>query len=298
MSKATKQRKKQPQHERRYLPTAQSGVFEIRAGADGKKKIVGYASKFNVLSEDLGGFREQIDPGAFTANLVSNPDVRALWNHDANHILGRTTAGTLRLSTDSIGLRYEIDPPDTQLARDLMESMTRGDVTQSSFGFICTRDDWKQMPDGSILRVVLEAQLFDVSPVTFPAYLDATSGVRASLRSAPDAIRAKLSKRDGSEDDDPNDHPGQHWSDAESEWVDDDDDSDDLRSCAYRCAQHRSSEAGRDQIVGFADDDNEVRCAMRCGSCSECRSAHSSIAKDDSSEDDVRAQHRRLLALR
>jgi HK97 family phage prohead protease len=262
MSKPTKQRKKPAsQLERRYLPTAQSGVFEIRTSADGKKKIAGYAAKYNKLSEDLGGFREQIDPAAFTANLASNPDVRALWNHDANHILGRTTAGTLRLSADSTGLRYEVDPPDTQTARDLMVSMERGDVTQSSFGFVCTRDDWKQMPNGEIIRTVLEAALFDVSPVTFPAYLDATSGVRAALRSAPDAIRAKLSVRDDSEDDDPDDHPGQNWDEDLEQWVDD-------------------------------DDENE-RCAC---SCAACRAAHPNAVNED--ELASRAAHKHLLSLR
>ena len=174
-----------------------SAKFEIRMGTNGNgKKIAGYATKFTpAMSEDLGGFREQIDPHAFDACLAANPDVRALFNHSADHILGRTTAGTLRLSADRIGLQYEIDPPDTNLARDLMVSMERGDVTQSSFGFICLDDKWADGAQG-IIRTVLKAELFDVSPVTFPAYPDATSGVRASLRSCPVNLRSKLKRKD------------------------------------------------------------------------------------------------------
>ena len=179
-----------PAQERRYLD---NGELRVKSDSSGKQKIAGYATKFGVLSEDLGGFREQIDPHAFDACLAANPDVRGLWNHDANHILGSTTAGTLRLSVDSTGLHYEIDPPNTSMAKDLMVSMQRGDVTQSSFGFICTDDSWEDS-QGGLIRTVRQAQLFDVSPVTFPAYPDATSGVRArdALRTCPLHLRDKV----------------------------------------------------------------------------------------------------------
>lgn len=162
--------------ERRFLSQGELRVKKDDSG----QKIAGYATKFTpAMSEDLGFFREQIDPHAFDACLAANPDVRGLWNHDANHVLGRTIAGTLRLSTDATGLFYEIDPPATNVAKDLMISMERGDVTQSSFGFICIEDTWREDADGNYIRTVLKAELFDVSPVTFPAYPDATSGVRA-----------------------------------------------------------------------------------------------------------------------
>lgn len=180
--------------ERRYINHG-----ELRVKGDGNgKKIAGYATKFTpAISEDLGFFREQIDPHAFDACLAANPDVRGLWNHDPNHILGRTTAGTLRLSVDATGLLYEIDPPDTTLARDLMVSMERGDVTQSSFGFICIEDTWREGVNGEYIRTVLKAELFDVSPVTFPAYPDATSGTRATRSMFPEGdeeIQKKLAE--------------------------------------------------------------------------------------------------------
>lgn len=180
--------------ERRFISQG-----ELRVKGDGNgKKIAGYATKFTPsISEDLGFFREQIDPHAFDECLAANPDVRGLFNHDPNQVLGRTTAGTLRLSTDSVGLMYEIDPPATTLANDLMVSMERGDITQSSFGFICIEDTWREGVNGEYIRTVLKAELFDVSPVTFPAYADATSGVRAVRSLFPDGneeIESKLAE--------------------------------------------------------------------------------------------------------
>lgn len=138
------------------------------AGEGTSKKIVGHAAVFNQLSEDLGGFREQIAPGAFK-NSLKNADVRALWNHDPNFILGRNKAGTLYLNEDKTGLAIEILPPDTQFARDLIISMERGDVTQMSFGFRTVKDKWETQ-DNNDIRTLIEVDLFDVSPVTYPAY--------------------------------------------------------------------------------------------------------------------------------
>lgn len=152
-----------------------SCVAEIRADKE-SGKITGYAAVFNSLSGDLGGFREQIKPGAFANTL--NADVRALWNHDANIVLGRTTAGTLTLREDNHGLAIEIDPPDTQQARDLMVSITRGDISQMSFGFYTKGDEWEKR-DGENIRTLTEVELFDVSPVTYPAYTDTSVGLRS-----------------------------------------------------------------------------------------------------------------------
>lgn len=158
------------QLERRVL------VGELRLIGDGPK-MGGHAAKFDVLSEDLGGFRERIAPGAF-AKTIQSADVRALFNHDVNLVLGRNKAGTLRLAEDTAGLAYEIDPPDTQFARDLAVSMKRGDVNQSSFGFYTLADKWAKL-DGEWIRTLLEVDLFDVSPVTYPAYPQTDAGVRA-----------------------------------------------------------------------------------------------------------------------
>src|SRR5574340_914176 len=103
-------------------------IGELRAVMDGDKptKICGHAAKFDSLSEDLGGFRERIAPGAF-AKTIQSGDIRALWNHDANIVLGRNKSGTLRLSEDLAGLAYECDAPDTQLVRDMvMSPIARG----------------------------------------------------------------------------------------------------------------------------------------------------------------------------
>ena len=138
--------------------------------SDGDKpaKLIGHAAIFNKLSDDLGGFKERIAPGAFADSLGN--DVRALFNHNPDLILGRTKAGTLALEEDKRGLRVEIDPPDTQVARDLMESVKRGDISQMSFGFFTLDDDFERKRDGTIIRTLKKVDLFDVSPVTFPAY--------------------------------------------------------------------------------------------------------------------------------
>lgn len=145
--------------------------MEVRSaeGAGAPSVITGYAAVFHSLSEDLGGFRERILPGAFKASLEENADIRALWNHDSNYVLGRTP-NTLSLWEDEIGLRFEVTPPDTQWARDLMESIGRGDVTQTSFRFITRKDQFIHGEDDIIYRELVELELIEVSPVTFPAY--------------------------------------------------------------------------------------------------------------------------------
>lgn len=165
--------------ERRFLDT---GKIELRkASADRATQTVrGYAAKFNTLSVPMFGFREQIAPGAFDGVLAD--DVRALFNHDPNFVLGRTLSGTCRISVDDTGLQYEIDLPDTNCARDLREAITRGDVSQSSFAFSVAPngDTWDENEDGVIVRTITKfGRLYDVSPVTYPAYPDATVGMRS-----------------------------------------------------------------------------------------------------------------------
>jgi len=161
--------------ERVVLMTAK----ELRVSEDGKAPVItGYAAVFGQMSEDLGGFRESIAHGAF-AKTIKESDVRALWNHDANYPLGRNKAGTLRLKEDKKGLAIEIDPPKTQWAADLMESIRRGDVDQMSFGFQTIKDKWESEDKSNVTRELQEVRLFDVSPVTFPAYPQTTVAVRA-----------------------------------------------------------------------------------------------------------------------
>jgi len=162
-------------------------IRELRVErAEGRAtRIGGYAALYNSESMDLGGFVERIAAGAFDGSLAG--DVRALWNHDPNHVLGRTQAGTLRLSSDARGLGFEVDLPDTTLGRDVAVSIERRDVSGMSFGFRTIRDQWAKLGPGKWLRTLLEAELFDVSPVTFPAYPQTEVGLR-SLNDAGDAL--------------------------------------------------------------------------------------------------------------
>jgi HK97 family phage major capsid protein/HK97 family phage prohead protease len=148
-------------------------VSAVRESGDGKR-ITGYAAVFNQLSEDLGGFRELVLPGAFSRCLGSSPDVRCLFNHDRNVVLGRTKAGTLRLSADANGLRFDCDLPDTQAGRDLRESIGRRDIDQCSFAFNAVGEKWREQSgaDGKpeTVRELTDVELFDVSPVTYAAY--------------------------------------------------------------------------------------------------------------------------------
>ena len=160
--------------------------LERRAVADVRSEgttIVGYAVVFNQPSQDLGGFVEVFEPSAVDRTLRENLDVRALVNHDSAKVLGRTTAGTLRLAKDAHGLRVEIHAPDTTAGRDIVTSVQRGDVTGMSFEFAVV------MPGGERferrgrqdVRIVSDATIVEASIVTFPAFAatDATVAQRS-----------------------------------------------------------------------------------------------------------------------
>lgn len=160
----------------------------------GKLVAAGYAAVFNKLSQNLGGFVEQVAPGAFT-KTIQEQDVRGLFNHDASALLGRSGAGTLRLEEDGTGLHYEIDLPDTTVGRDVAALLERGDITGSSFGFRTIDDEWGETPDGFPLRTLRQVSARDVGPVTFPAYLDTTSALRSLAEARaldPDALAAAV----------------------------------------------------------------------------------------------------------
>ena len=165
--------------DKKYNKIMEKRLFEIETRMEEGEtvKVVGHASVYNTMSEDLGGFREIIAPGAFD-DVLEN-DVRALINHDGNLILARTTSGTLALSTDEKGLRYEFEMPETSYGKDLAVSMKRGDITQSSFAFTVADDSWETR-DGMDVRTINKVKrLFDVSTVTYPAYPDADNLVIA-----------------------------------------------------------------------------------------------------------------------
>lgn len=163
---------------------ALSAPVEVRAAEGGGRTIAGYAAVFNSETDIGGYFREVIAPGAFADSISA--DVRALFDHDSAHVLGRTKSGTLRLREDDKGLAVEIDLPDTQVARDLAASMERGDIDGMSFGFMVTKQEWDETQDPP-LRTIRGVELFEVSVVTFPAYPETS----VALRSLDDAKKER-----------------------------------------------------------------------------------------------------------
>lgn len=166
------------------LKELRSFKVSIRKSEDEGSRIVGYAARFNLWSVDLGGFREIIRPGAF-ADAIKESDIRALWNHNDDMVLGRNIANTLNVEEDSDGLPIEIFPPDTQAGRDAIVSIDRGDVTQMSFAFTVAKggDRWWEDEDGYKREIIRYEKLYDVSPVTYPAYEDTRVSVRSLLES-------------------------------------------------------------------------------------------------------------------
>jgi HK97 family phage prohead protease len=146
-----------------------------------KKTLSGYAARFNSDSEDLGGFVERIAPGAFKEALRIS-DTRCLINHNQDLILGRVSAGTLRLKEDDRGLYMSVDLPDTSYARDLAKSLERGDISQQSFAFKVAEDRFENLddPDKTTVRTIERvSHLYDVSPVTYPAYPQTSVALRS-----------------------------------------------------------------------------------------------------------------------
>lgn len=158
--------------------------LELRASkkGSGPGSMTGYAAKFNRMSQNLGGFTEILAPGCFDG--IIDDDVRCLRNHMDDNLLGRTSSGTLEITLNSIGLKYENELPDTSAGRDTAELVRRGDMSGSSFQFqIAPGDegskwDWNAspLPVRTVIRV---SRLYDVSPVTNPAYLDTEVNMRS-----------------------------------------------------------------------------------------------------------------------
>lgn len=142
-----------------------------------------------------GSTYERFAPGAFDSHLATNPDVVCLFNHNADHVLGRTP-DTLRLTADQSGLHYSVDLPDTTTAKDLKTSIARGDIRGSSFAFRPTEVEWTR--DGAKdIRLIRAATVHDVSPVTTPAYGGSSCGLRSAeerqaIEKERDEYRAKI----------------------------------------------------------------------------------------------------------
>ena len=187
-SSEPKQVRPTPSHDVRYIVNQ----FEARTMDGSKAVISGYASIFDRSSQVLGGgFVEQIKRGAFTKTLqergtqTSRDDIKALFNHSTDLVLGSKRAGTLKLSEDTKGLHYEVDLDlDITHHRSAFKMIERGDVTNSSFGFDVIEERWSvsENSDDPVLREVLETRLYEVSPTPFPAYEDSTVTTERSFK--------------------------------------------------------------------------------------------------------------------
>lgn len=144
------------------------------------RHITGYAAVFDKQSKDLGGFIEIIDKGAFNG-VIEASDVLCLLNHEESRgVLARSKygKGSLKLSIDETGLKYEFEAPGTQLGNELLEGLKRGDITTSSFAF-CVEDEYWEELNGTNYRHIKKIKyLFDVSPVYIEAYPDTSVAQR------------------------------------------------------------------------------------------------------------------------
>jgi HK97 family phage prohead protease len=194
--------------ERRDFAFEEENELIVESRADGRAAIIGYAAVYNRLSLDLGGFREEILPGAFDKILSrqrGKGDVVALFNHDSNIVLGRSSSGTLELSSDDKGLKYVVTPPVSRA--DVLELIQRRDVRGSSFAFTvdAKNESFRTGEDGKAIRQIREVSgLYDVGPVLNPAYPSTSASVAMRSYEAwlatqshpePEAVAAEIVKR-------------------------------------------------------------------------------------------------------
>lgn len=154
--------------------------IELRSEED-KNVLHGYAAKFESLSVPLFGFREKIRKGAFASSLKKN-NVRALWNHNPDFVLGSTKNGTLQLEEDDKGLKFELELPDTQAGRDAAVSVSRRDVDGMSFSFEANKQEWDESDEKNVIRTLIAVDIKEISPTAFPAY----PATKVSTRSIKD----------------------------------------------------------------------------------------------------------------
>ena len=173
-----------------------SEKIELRSHDDEENYIEGYALKFGTESEDLGGFIETIERDALKDTDFS--DVRALFNHNADHIIARSSADTLKLEVDDIGLKFKARIPNTTYGRDLLENLRNGNVNQCSFGFrLAEKGDVLKFDEArKIYKRTLKniKEILDVSVVTYPAYRD--TDVAPALRSIEKLKSEELRKHE------------------------------------------------------------------------------------------------------
>lgn len=196
MTQTVSQNQNPLQIERRYSVEG----AEVRTTADGKPELFGYALKWGV-PYDLGWFTEEISRSALDKADVT--DVRILFNHDANIILGRTMAGTATVGTDDVGMWYRATLPDSPNGENVRIALERGDITQSSWGFYIRQDEtgrrtgdkW-EMRGTKEHRIITDvSRVVDASPVVFPANPD-TSAAKRSLDETRNKEKIQAEKPD------------------------------------------------------------------------------------------------------
>lgn len=170
--------------------------FEIRSEGDGMT-FTGYASVFNSSSEDLGGFREFVAPGAFKRSLQSRNEIKLLWNHDTNEPLASVRGGSLQLQEDGYGLKVTAKLPNTTRGRDVAELLRSKVIDSMSFGFNVIKDSWSK--DGQT-RTLESVRLHEVSIVTFPAYAQTVATVRSMPTIDADELATALLKLESGEE--------------------------------------------------------------------------------------------------
>jgi uncharacterized protein len=279
-----------------------TGKLEARASGDGKKRLKGTAIVFNSRSCDLGGFVEVIERNALTRTLRENEDVLHLRDHDSSKLLGRTTAGTTTLAVDGNGLHFETVLPDTEIGSDTYENVRLRNLTGNSFGMVVTKDDWKQLADGTLLRTVLDLDLLEISTTSFPAY-QATSVDARAIRS-----QMQVAKRDAGDDsgidpagddcscdpDDPNYDPDCNCDDSDRSFTP----CSECRSAlCTRCASNFRSHQKRTAVDGQGLPMRGGLC-VRCvrSLCSDCADNYDDLISSPD-VDDVRAMRRKMSAL-
>lgn len=174
-------------------------VRQLEEGEEGAKvqKIVGKPTIYNSLSDDLGGFRERFLPHSFQRTL-NERNVKSFWNHNSDYVLGSCAAGTMTLRDTDSGLDYEATPPNTQWWADRKISLDRGDVNQMSIMFRAREDRWILDDDGVIIREIIDADLYEVSPVALPAYPQTSVSLRTQFGTDDqNAIKTKIKELQG-----------------------------------------------------------------------------------------------------
>ncbi|QGG59127.1 HK97 family phage prohead protease [Loigolactobacillus bifermentans] len=173
----------------REVRTYQISHFNKRDATDANPATIkGYASVFNSPTIIADCWQEQIEPGAFSKSLGSD-DIRCLFNHNWDHVLGRSQSGTLTLQEDEHGLAFEVALPETTTAQDLAVSMNRGDINQCSFGFCPTIDEWDYSDPDMPVRTIKEVKLYEISIVPLPAYGDTEANLVRSGVISEDMVK-------------------------------------------------------------------------------------------------------------